>query len=92
LNLIPCDYGEDDDANQQILNDKKAEIIKNVIYTLPKKHEKYKKVLIMREIECMQYQEISDSLGINLSTIKSQLLKGRELVSKKVDAIFKNLE
>jgi RNA polymerase sigma-70 factor (ECF subfamily) len=91
LNLIPYDYGEDD-LNQQVLIDKKAEIIRNVIYTLPKKHEKYKKVLIMREIDCMQYQEISNALGINLSTIKSQLLKGRELVSKKVDILFKNLE
>jgi RNA polymerase sigma-70 factor (ECF subfamily) len=91
LNLISSDCGEDD-SNQQILNEKKAEIIRNVIYTLPTKYEKYKKVLIMREIECMQYQEISNALGINLSTIKSQLLKGRELVSKKVVGMFKNLE
>jgi RNA polymerase sigma-70 factor (ECF subfamily) len=91
LNLIPCDSG-DDDSNQQILTEKKAEIIRNVIYTLPIKYEKYKKVLIMREIEGMQYQEISNALGINLSTIKSQLLKGRELVSNKVDVMFKKLE
>jgi RNA polymerase sigma-70 factor (ECF subfamily) len=91
LNLIACDCSEED-SNQQILNVKKAEIVKNIIYSLPKKYEKYKKVLIMREIDCMQYQEISDTLGINLSTIKSQLLKGRELVCKKVTGMFDNLE
>jgi RNA polymerase sigma-70 factor (ECF subfamily) len=92
LNVISNECNDNDDTNQQIMNEKKADIIKNVIYNLPKKYEKYKKVLIMREIECMQYQEISDSLGINLSTIKSQLLKGRELVTKRVEPIFKEME
>lgn len=68
---------------------KKAALIKNAIYNLP---EKYRKVLILREIDNMQYQDISDTLNINLSTIKSQIAKGRKIISKKVEKEFKKLD
>ena len=71
---------------------KKASIIKDAIYNLPEKDSKYKKVLIMREIECMQYKEISDELNINLSTIKSQIKKGRTIIRKKVEKKFKDID
>jgi RNA polymerase sigma-70 factor (ECF subfamily) len=69
--------------------EKKAALIKNAIYNLP---EKYRKVLILREIDNMQYQDISDTLNINLSTIKSQIAKGRKIISKKVEKEFKKLD
>jgi len=71
---------------------KKASIIKDAIYNLPEKDSKYKKVLIMREIEGMQYKEISDELNINLSTIKSQIKKGRTIIRKKVEKKFKDID
>jgi len=71
---------------------KKATIIKDAIYNLPEKDSKYKKVLIMREIEGMQYKEISDELNINLSTIKSQIKKGRTIIRKKVEKKFKDID
>jgi DNA-directed RNA polymerase specialized sigma24 family protein len=46
----------------------------------------------MREIECMQYKEISDELNINLSTIKSQIKKGRTIIRKKVEKKFKDID
>jgi len=64
---------------------KKAEIVRDAIFSMSEKQHKYKKVLIMREIENMSYNEISDSLKLNLSTVKSQIKKGRELISKKVE-------
>lgn len=64
---------------------KKAEIIKNAIYSLPDKYEKYKKVLIMRQLENFSYDEISEYLGLNLSTVKSQIRKGRQIIKKKVE-------
>ena len=63
---------------------KKANIIKDAIFNLSEKDYKYKKVLIMREINGMAYKEISDKLNINLSTIKSQIKKGRLIVKKKI--------
>ena len=64
---------------------KKAEIVRNAIYNLPDKQHKYRRVLIMREIENMSYNEISDYLKLNPSTVKSQIKKGREIICKKVE-------
>lgn len=80
------------DSSQDILKKKvivkKAEIVRKAIYNLPEKQHKYKKVLIMREIENMSYNEISEYLNLNLSTVKSQIKKGREIVVKKVEKDF----
>jgi len=77
---------QDDKREHELYNEnmEKARIIKNAIYNMPPKHEKYKKVLILREIDNLAYDEISEYLGINLSTIKSQIKKGRELIAAKV--------
>lgn len=85
---------DDDKKNMEEYNIfvKKANIIKETIYSLPEKDSKYKKVLIMREIEGMAYKEISDELNINLSTIKSQIKKGRNIVMKKVEKKFKEID
>jgi len=90
-NLIPYEDGKKhmDEYNVFI---KKANIIKETIYSLPEKDSKYKKVLIMREIEGMAYKEISEELNINLSTIKSQIKKGRNIVKKKVLKKFQEID
>jgi DNA-directed RNA polymerase specialized sigma24 family protein len=53
--------------------------------------EPYKTVIEMREIKKMAYKDISDKLGKNLSTIKSQIRNGRHLLitrSKKEFALY----
>lgn len=70
------------DINRNEINKKKYEYIKQYIYDMPEKHINYKTVLIMREIDSMSYDEISESLNLNLSTVKSQIRKGREIVEK----------
>ena len=90
-NLIPYDDGRKvvDEYNIFV---KKANFIKETIYSLPEKDFKYKKVLIMREIEGMAYKEISEELNINLSTIKSQIKKGRNIIKKKVLKKFQDID
>lgn len=68
---------------------KKAEIVREAINSLP---DKYKQVMVMRELKHMQYKDISDVLKINLSTIKSQIKKGRAIVVKKVERKFKFID
>jgi DNA-directed RNA polymerase specialized sigma24 family protein len=46
----------------------------------------------MREIEGMAYKEISEELQINLSTIKSQIKKGRNIIKKKVQKKFQEID
>jgi uncharacterized protein YerC len=60
---------------------KKCQIIIDAIESLD---DRFRKVMLMREVDEYTYKDISDTLNINLSTIKSQILKGRELVRKKV--------
>lgn len=90
-NLIPYDDGKKNNDEHNIFT-KKANLIKETIYNLPEKDSKYKKVLIMREIEGMAYKEISEELQINLSTIKSQIKKGRTIVKKKVQKKFQEID
>lgn len=92
LNIITDKTDIVDKEEKYLMLEKKADLLRETIYNLPEKYSKYKKVLIMREIDNMRYEDISDKLGINLSTIKSQILKGRQIVTKKVERDFKNIE
>lgn len=90
-NLIPYDDGKRHVEEYNVFV-KKYNYIKETIYNLPEKDSKYKKVLIMRELEGMAYKEISEELNINLSTIKSQIKKGRNIIKKKVLKKFQEID
>jgi len=64
---------------------KKAEIVREAIFNMTEKQSKYQTVLIMREIDNLTYNEISENLQLNLSTIKSQIKKGRSIIVKKIE-------
>jgi RNA polymerase sigma-70 factor (ECF subfamily) len=80
---------EDNDEFLFILNNKKAEIIKREIQKLK---DPYKTVIEMREIQKMQYKDIADALGRNLSTVKSQIRNARTLLMKASEKEFKILD
>jgi RNA polymerase sigma-70 factor (ECF subfamily) len=85
----------DDDTlkeTKEIELSKKSSIIKDAIYSMPEKQSKYQQVLILREIENLTYEEISEFLKINPSTIKSQIKKGREIICKKVEKDLRNID
>jgi DNA-directed RNA polymerase specialized sigma24 family protein len=46
----------------------------------------------MREIKRMSYKDISDTLGKNLSTIKSQIRNGRAILVKETESEFKQID
>ena len=56
-------------------------IVKEEMYKL---QDDYKKVLILRDIEGLSYNEISDVLGINLSNVKVRIYRGRELLKNRL--------
>lgn len=90
-NIIPYDDGANiiEERNVHV---KKAVVIRETIYNLSEKDFKYKRVLIMREIDGMTYKDISNELEINLSTIKSQIKKGRKIIKKKVLRKFQDID
>lgn len=58
LNILPSDDGSDF-TEQEEENKKKVEIIYDVIENLP---EKYKQVMVMRELNHMAYKDIADTI------------------------------
>lgn len=80
---------EDQDESIFTLNNKKAEILKKCMAELK---QPYKNVIEMREIKKMQYKDIADALGRNLSTVKSQIRNARALLIKASEKEFKILD
>jgi RNA polymerase sigma-70 factor (ECF subfamily) len=80
------------DLTKHEINRRKAAIVRDSIYKLPEKQSKYKTVLILREIDAMSYDEIADYLNLNLSTVKSQIKKGREIIVKNTTKQLELLE
>ena len=66
----------------------KGEIMKKHISNLK---EPYKKVIEMREYKKMQYKDIAEQLGKNLSTIKSQIRNARLILMKNTKKEFETL-
>jgi len=86
------DFLQEEDNNDEFLftlNNKKAALIKKYIGELK---QPYRMVIEMREIKKMQYKDIADELGRNLSTVKSQIRQGRNLLIKASEKEFKLLD
>lgn len=71
------------------ISNKKAEVMKKHISNLK---NPYKKVIEMREIKRMAYKDISEELGKNLSTIKSQIRNGRAILMKDTEKEFAEID
>lgn len=80
---------EESDITIYDLQDKKAEVMLKHINMLK---EPYRSVIEMREIKKMSYKDISDTLGKNLSTIKSQIRNGRAILVKETENEFKMID
>jgi len=80
---------EESDLHVQDVSSRKAEIMKKHMDSLK---EPYKTVIEMREIHKMAYKDISDVLGKNLSTVKSQIRNGRALLMKSTENEFKYID
>lgn len=68
---------------------KKAEVLKKHIKNLK---SPYRDVIEMRELKKMSYKDISDQLGKNLSTIKSQIRNGRAILMKETVREFRLID
>ena len=87
--FLMTQHADVDNFSKEEILKRKVDIIKTKIPELP---SKYARVLTMREIDGLAYQDISDYLDLNLSTVKSQIRQGRKLLVKKVEKEFKHLE
>lgn len=85
------DFIEDSESEQHVhdLVQMKYDIMIDKISELK---NPYKEVIEMRELKKMAYKDISDNLGRNLSTIKSQIRQGRALLIKETKREFDILD
>ena len=59
-----------------------ARITQEVLADLP---EIFRTVLVLREFEDLQYQEIADVLGISIGTVESRLFRARRLLRAELE-------
>ncbi len=69
------------DHEKDIVEKDTLRILKEEIYALP---DDYKKVLVLRDIQGLSYNEISDVLKLNLSNVKVRIHRGRELLKNRL--------
>ena len=53
--------------------------------------EPYRTTLLLRDIEGLSYEEISEVLQISLGTVKSRLIRGREALKKRLELFVRQL-
>lgn len=63
----------------------RQQLVKSALDALPRP---YRAVLVLREMEDMPYDEIADMLGVPEGTVKSRLMRGRELLRRKLAGIL----
>jgi len=59
----------------------RQEVVKRALASLA---QPYRTVVVLREIEGLSYEEIARVLGVAEGTVKSRLLRGRELLRRKL--------
>jgi RNA polymerase sigma-70 factor (ECF subfamily) len=75
-------YLPDTDANSKI----QSKYIQNALNRIP---EKYKKLVILRDIEELSYEEICEITRLPMGTVKSRINRGREKLQKLLRHIYK---
>ena len=85
------DFIQETESNEGVYEvyNKKADVLKKHISELK---EPYKTVIEMREINRMAYKDIADTLGKNLSTIKSQIRNGRHILMEQSKREFSEID
>jgi RNA polymerase sigma-70 factor, ECF subfamily len=63
----------------------RQQIVQRALDALPRP---YRAVLVMREMEEMPYDEIAELLGVPEGTVKSRLMRGRELLRRKLASLM----
>lgn len=69
------------ETDRNIIRKERKQIIHNAINNLPKK---YRKVIEMRHLQELSYQEIAEQLDLPLGTVKAHIFRAREMLYKEL--------
>lgn len=73
----PADWSQD--PQEQLEREERKRALARALEELPEHH---RRMLLMRELSGMSYQEIADALDVDLGTIKSRIARARERLRK----------
>ncbi|MHB9146415.1 MAG: sigma-70 family RNA polymerase sigma factor [Symbiobacteriia bacterium] len=74
-------WADDSDGPEEILTRKEQRALVQQAITLL--DEEHRVIIVMRDIQGLSYQEVADSLGLSLGTVKSRLNRARAALQKK---------
>ncbi|TCZ69870.1 RNA polymerase sigma factor SigW [Paenibacillus albiflavus] len=74
---------DEDTPEKQVIVSETQRQIRKVIDNMP---DKYKSIIVLRYLQDLSLQEISDVLDMPITTIKTRLHRGREYLRKKLEA------
>jgi len=81
---VACEAATSERSPYQVLEQAEREVV--VKRALASLSPLYRAVLVLREMEGLPYEEIAQVLGLAEGTVKSRLLRGRELLRRKLAA------
>ena len=61
---------------------------RSIMRALDEIKQEYRIALILREIEELSYEEIAETLGISIGTVKSRIARGREELRRRVKELL----
>jgi RNA polymerase sigma-70 factor (ECF subfamily) len=83
------DILEDQQANQydRLLQRERMQVIERALAQV---NESFRVPVVLRDIEGLSYEEIAEILQVSLGTVKSRILRGREALKQKLQALDPN--
>lgn len=81
--LVDPDARSPDDA---MAEQQTARMVQEAIDEL---HEEHRAVVVLRDLEDLSYEEISEMTGLPLGTVKSRIHRARSALAKRLSRIFK---
>ena len=74
---------ETDTPERHAIDSERRRALEKAIGSLP---EDMRSAIVLREMQGLSYEEISDVLSVNVGTIKSRISRGREKLREKISA------
>jgi RNA polymerase sigma-70 factor (ECF subfamily) len=75
-------------ADEKVLDEELGRAIRKATDELP---EGYREVFLLKDLEGMSYEEISEMMGISVAAVKSRLHRARLALREKIDAFYKEV-
>jgi RNA polymerase sigma-70 factor (ECF subfamily) len=74
-----------DDPVEGVMRADRIEIVRRAIGEL---EEEMREVIVLRDIQGLSYEELADSLGLPIGTVKSRLFRARGMLKSKVAPVL----